>query len=499
MPRSSDNDRRYLEKHGDSWRVTLAVPRALRAKLGVTKLKRSLKTDSLAIANRLKWGVIAELKAEINKASTGRPRDPFDELALSLQAELREAETDDAYQRTQDMIGIVVNDLAGPEIGQYEDEQGRPQPLYDEERERVAIRVAKIAGGRLTPLRLHYDRYLSELQVKPRTKGDDNRIIDTLEKWCRSSGLGFDLQTFDRRITCIKFRDALGSLLPNTGPDRLNKYLHRLSRYWGWLEDRGEVPANVWKGIKVPVPKRSPEERRRPFSDDEMVRLLSMGETPQVMKDLMRIAALTGARLEAIVNLRIRDVQTDSADGKGPCFVFMPMKKEEGQRLCPIHPDLRDMVADRISGSRVEDGKPESGTGFRDLPTTGQASSGGVADKQESNSRFRDPSDWLLPELPRPGPGSQREQSWRASVAFTKYRRSCRVGALEGQWTDVDFHSFRRWFISKAEQAGQPESTIAAVVGHKRQGMTLGLYSSGPSISQARACIEAVRLPVTAA
>lgn len=45
----------------------------------------------------------------------------------------------------------------------------------------------------------------------------------------------------------------------------------------------------------------------------------------------------------------------------------------------------------------------------------------------------------------------------------------------------VNFHSLRRWFITKAEQAGQPESIIAAVVGHKRQGMTLGGYSGGPS------------------
>ena len=36
---------------------------------------------------------------------------------------------------------------------------------------------------------------------------------------------------------------------------------------------------------------------------------------------------------------------------------------------------------------------------------------------------------------------------------------------------------FRRYFITKAEQADQMEHIIAAVVGYKRTGMTLGRYS----------------------
>lgn len=59
----------------------------------------------------------------------------------------------------------------------------------------------------------------------------------------------------------------------------------------------------------------------------------------------------------------------------------------------------------------------------------------------------------------------------------------------------VNFHSFRRWFITKAERADQPESIIAVVVGYKRQGMTLGRYSAGPLMEQARRCVEAVQLP----
>jgi integrase len=106
--------------------------------------------------------------------------------------------------------------------------------------------------------------------------------------------------------------------------------------------------------------------------------------------------------------------------------------------------------------------------------------------------------DDLFPEYPPPRPGAQQERSMPLVKSFNRYRKS--VGVDESRpgrrRSLVNFHSFRRWFITKAEQAGQPEHIIAAVVGHKREGMTLGLYSAGPSRDQFKACVEAVRLPV---
>ena len=69
-----------------------------------------------------------------------------------------------------------------------------------------------------------------------------------------------------------------------------------------------------------------------------------------------------------------------------------------------------------------------------------------------------------------------------------------------GPWaTRVDFHSWRRTFITKAEQAANQPHLIEALVGHKRAGMTLGLYSGGPLIEQLRTVVESVKLkPLTA-
>ena len=102
--------------------------------------------------------------------------------------------------------------------------------------------------------------------------------------------------------------------------------------------------------------------------------------------------------------------------------------------------------------------------------------------------------DFLFHELPDKD-GGRRGNSM--SQAFTRFRRKAGVNdAAEGQRRGlVNFHSFRRTFVTLAEQAGQPESTIRAVVGHKRAGMTFGIYSGGPSLEQRRACVEAVPLP----
>lgn len=61
-------DRLYLKRHGEQWRVDIKVPEKLREAIGKAHLVRGLGTSSLAEANRLKWPVVAEFKAEIEKA-----------------------------------------------------------------------------------------------------------------------------------------------------------------------------------------------------------------------------------------------------------------------------------------------------------------------------------------------------------------------------------------------------------------------------------------------
>jgi hypothetical protein len=84
MARPKHADTRYLELKNGKYRVTVAVPRALQGKLG-TKLKRPLNTNSRATANTLKWAVVAQLKAIIDRAGRDVPQgDHLTREALEL-------------------------------------------------------------------------------------------------------------------------------------------------------------------------------------------------------------------------------------------------------------------------------------------------------------------------------------------------------------------------------------------------------------------------------
>lgn len=454
MARSAASDRQFLELHNGKWRVSIAVPRELQASLG-TRLKRPLKTDSLAVANGMKWQVVAELRAAIDRARgviIGKS-DPLVREALEI-ARLRghaqtEAERDGLDMAAEARFHQLLGEPIGEEIDPY---TGDAELVYDERREQQARHYADITQGKATPIALYHDQFIAEAGNKKRTEGDDRRALRFLLDWCEREHIRPMLQAISRKVA-IRFMDDLPKLAgARQSAVTLNKYLRRLSRYWAWLVKREEIETNAWFGVTIAEPKPNPAEQERPFTDDEVRALLS-GPAERRMHDLMRVAALSGARLDAIVDLKVKDC----ADG---LFIFKPQKSEPSARAVPVHPDLKEIVKRRTEG--------------------------------------KSPEDDLFPEWPPPRKtGSVRERSFKASNQFTAYRRQVGVEhVIAGKRRSlVNFHSWRRWFITKAEQSDQPESIIAAVVGHKRTGMTLGRYSAGPLIAQARRCVEAVRLP----
>jgi integrase len=452
MARSASTDTRFLELHSGKWRVVITVPRRLQSKLG-TKLKRALDTDSLAIANVAKWPVIAELKGIIAEAQGEKPdlREARTRAALNILRRRQETIDPLVLDEIDDEAMYIAAELLGDPIGTEIGLDGVAQEVFEPSREAVANSFIGVASGRAVPIDLHRSAYLAQLKVKPRTRADDERAIDFLTDWCKANSVHATLQAITRKVA-MRFVDAMTSAGNGRSPVTMKKYFSRLSIYWQWLLQREHVEINPWQDIKRPTDASPHDEKERPFARDEMLALLS-GPASPAMHDLMRIGALTGARLDAIVCLTVKDCQEG-------LFMFKPQKKEPAPRAVPIHSDLQAIVAARVAG------------------------------KSEGDD--------LFPEWPPPKSStSLRERSFKASNAFTAYRRGVGVDdCVAGKRRSlVNFHSFRRWFITEAERAGQPEHIIAAVVGHKRQGMTLGRYSSGPAIEQARACVEAVRLP----
>jgi integrase len=449
-------DKRFLEKHGECWRVVVSVPKNLQAAVGKTKLKESLNTDSLALANKLKWAVITRLKKEIEAAAAGTlPATDLDE-ALGLRKELIAAKSDEhveilhqiIVEKATAMRGAPIAGITKDDEGDYEFAGGY---AFDGEAARQAKAFYAVTQGKATPLKAHLDDYHAQAQRSRHTEQDDERALDRLEAWCTSSGTGAFIEKIDAKAAGRFINEALCKGPAAVQAKTANKYISCLSRYWRWQKQRGLVEVNPWQGQSLPKPKRPPSERSRPFTDDEAAKLL-YGSASPLLRDFMFIAALTGARVGAIGALRVADCR----DGN---FVFQPQKKEPDTRTVPIHTGLRDIIERRTAG------------------------------KAET--------DMLFPELPTRTLDQVAEPTQMIVKSFVKYRRSLGIEDVVGdhRQSRVKFHSFRSWFITKAEQAGIAPHIIMATIGHKRPGVTFDVYSRGPSLDQLRECVEAVKLP----
>jgi hypothetical protein len=184
MARASAADTRFLEQKNGKWRVTVAVPRDLRSVLG-TRLKRSLHTDSLAVANRLKWQAVSELRANIESArkKSGGGRDPIRREAVEVAAYLARAQTAEEREDLQAGIIIRAEQIAGRPIGSQEDPiTGDAIPVYDAERERRAGEYVALARGEATPIELHHELFIGQSNTKSRTRADDRRALGFLRR-----------------------------------------------------------------------------------------------------------------------------------------------------------------------------------------------------------------------------------------------------------------------------------------------------------------------------
>jgi integrase len=390
-----------------------------------------LKTRSLAVARRERHAAIAEFQAILKIARAKLGGADATSEALSWRHHL--SMTDDA--EAKEAVEGLVEDRA------YE--------IEEELGEDAAVAFADAAFGRATPLAACVDDWLSDSSYRGRTQGDHHRAISRLSSWLTSQRLPVTIEGVTRKVAGQFAMNGLkeGGIAPKT----VNKYLSSLSSYWEWLERRGHAEANPWLRQSVSVKGASAAAaaagaQERPFTDEEVSRLLS-GPAEQELRDVMLLLALSGLRIEEVYQLRVSDCG-------GGCFAVRRSKTAAGTRVVPIHSALQAIVS-RLVESRQPDAF---------LIEKGSASA---------------------------------ERSMAMSKRIGRYRQAVGVDVrVEGKRRSlVNAHSFRRWFITKAERAGQAENIIASVVGHKRPGMTFGVYSGGPSAEQLRACVEAVRLP----
>ncbi|MBZ9939210.1 tyrosine-type recombinase/integrase [Mesorhizobium sp. BR1-1-16] len=449
-------DTRYLTKRRQGYYVEIEIPPSLRETMGKKRLVKSLGTRELNVARAKRWETIAALKAQIEAARKGSAALPLEEEALGYRRALMQARGDAEADGAETGIRDRYFDLLGKQTGTGAFGDGE----FDPESERQAGLFRDVAAGKATPLTINIDDWLSATGLPMRSISLHRRSINALIAWMKEEGLGSTVETVDRDIA---HRFLVTFLFGTRGLNRktITSYRWGLTDYWRWMVDAGRIKSSIpnpWEHQRLPkeqtVAARSAEgthETERPFTAEELGKLLGGSPTPRTM-DAMLFGALTGARLEAIFRLRVRD-----CDVEGGMLSVPPLKKEKAARALPSHPKLLPVIEARCKG--------------------------------------KGPDAWLFDDIDLVKTG--RERSMAESQAFGRYLRSLKLEQVrpDRRRSLVNFHSFRRWFITKAEEAGYPESLIALAVGHSRKGMTFGVYSKPDMQRQLKELVGSIVLP----
>ena len=459
-------DTAYLERRNGhpTWHCVKDVPRTLRARLGKSRLVKSLETHDLKIAQAKRWKVLADFQRILDAASGQGAPNAAIEGGLAWRDTLARIEAGDPatiavhggnkdtgwWDADPDAAALTPQEKARRNVSAHLDIEADELAAGDADE---ADTFRAVAFGDVTPLLHHVDSWLAEGgargPVRDRTKGQYRTDVNRLDAWAKRAGVPATVEAFTRKVAGRYVSEELVSR--GVDPKTANRQISAASTYWRWLMKRAGIEANPWEGQRLgKVGRKDPGEKaKRPFTASEVLTLL-MGDADAELADAMRVAALSGMRIEEVYRLTV----ARCADG---WFDIRDAKTPAGWRRVPIHSALESIVAQRVKGK------------------------GG--------------DDFLFHE---PGPARPgRERSMATSKRFGTYRRGLKVHERkEGRrQSAVDFHSWRRWFITAARNAGFDQPTVAAVVGHEAGNITDDVYSGGPSEDVRRRLVEAVKLP----
>lgn len=453
MAKQSD----YLQFHGNKWRVRVRVPRKLQDIIGTTVLIEPLGTSDKKTADVLKHGALSRIKEKLRIAEKIlATEDPLTAEALKHRLFIDEdaklyPKRPYSDQHDDALYGIVRR------AEQIEKTQGLSR----------AQTFAALASGQSTPIKHHKTTFADFKSYPIDSVSELDRALGWIETWLLANHFPQSVEAIDRTTAARFLREYL---VMGRTKKTASKSLSFIREYWKWMGESGYVSDNPWVGQTLPNPPRpsgplDEDNGKRPFTDEEVAALI-YGPANTMLADIMRIAALSGMRIEEIFRLRV-------ADCKDGLFRVTGGKTENARRKVPIHPLLLEIV------KRRTEKKPQTA--------------------------------FLIDEFPDETPKSHDSRSHAAVKRFSRYRRKQGVDERPNskRVSNVDFHSFRRWFIRSARTAmlnnGNPGFdawTFPAVVGHtegvdraKALDMSQQHYAGQDLEEARRKLVESVKLP----
>nr|WP_287850627.1 tyrosine-type recombinase/integrase [Acidiphilium sp.] len=446
--------------------MVLDVPRKLRRQLGKPRFAASLKTHDLAVAQARRWSFLSRWRAVIDghAARTTTALDVVEEgLAWRETLELIERNDTATVSGFRSSTGPGYfdpdrYDAAQPYSAQEDARhvarevlQERIEALHhDQRRPADANTLASLAFGTATPLLTFVDAWLAEGGRRgpypARTAAMYRADVLRLADWIVAKGLPPLVESVTRKVAG-EWITGLSKADKRRGTT--NRRISAVSSYWDWLRRRRGIEADPWtrQSLALTHHATADDDRHRAYTDDELACLLA-GPADVEMHDAMRVAALSGMRMNEIFQLR-------AADCQGNRFFVRKGKTAAARRFVPIHPDLAAIVARRLEG------KPSDAFLMHEETRTDHG---------------------------RSAPFSKRFTRYRIALGVTDKARP------QDRQDRVNFHSLRHWFITKARRNAD-QAVVARIVGHAQQTITDHVYNHGAGDDVERQCVEAVRLP----
>lgn len=419
----------YLERKNNKWMVCLNVPKDLQPKFGKARLKKSLKTTDLAVAEKLKGHFLQQWQLQ------------FD--LLRKNPDISALDLEEAVETFENIISRA--ELAGASFHQsfretaiMLDPQGKS---FDEQK-----RLAKIHSGATGYLKktktieyidefLEHQRYSKRVEVEAAkylketfaVKFPVFELIDeqNLRDYCNGRLKGNDGEKKGK------------SLRPAWTRHTLIKYLNYIKCYWQYCHKQYDACPNLidydsilpLQSKKTMAAKMEKLLKNEQYSDEQCYHLLDGAITKgdDMLRDLIILGMYTGCRLEELCQLKVEDVYENGFDIK-------MAKTMAGIRIVPIHHEIQQLVERLIQTS--EDGYLLSG-----LSSNNQI---GVRSKGMS----------------------QKFSRLKQKLGYGKDKK-------------YTFHSFRSSLCRRLENAGVDVIHAKRLVGHSEDSQTYGIYSRG--------------------
>lgn len=482
----------WLKRRVNVWWFQIAVPVAVQPAVGKKMVAENLKTADRRLAQHLALERAAHWKRQFDllrasEVETQPPHVVFEEVVQRINWLKQKFRDPDDLDEQLDLLWDGYADPEARRLGVGELSEADPDDVHPEVAAALEAIKAARAGRVEAPAEFRAPfsdlaaRYIADIQ-----RDAANRLtlqtISQMEAVFRLFRDHIDdkpLATVKGRVVAAFF-DKVKRLSPNWGraPNTkvrtldqllaaygkagvkglssrtLNRYVSSLNGLWEWADSRGEVSGkNPFAGHWAKVKTR--KNANAPWSDDALKVVLGLQPDPGTEGKpnpfywLPRIALLSGMRLNEICSLEWSDVKT----AEGVTYFDIPEGKTESSiRVVPVHNALAPFLSLC----------PQSG--------------------------------YLFPDLVPGGPDKKR--GWNIGRDFGRLT----LAAVEAEQLKAEerstFHGFRKNVAQTFERHRIPETEAAQIIGHKKRGMTYGVYSpNGLRIEQKQGLVDLLGLP----